>query len=96
MKKYLIVIFVLSILLSGELFSQSFFYGGKLGLSLAGTDEITPKLGLQVGGTLEYVTAFNLGFESELNLNTQAGTPIELALKLKYYFETNIEGLKPF
>lgn len=96
MKKYLFVVFILTIFLSGELFSQTFFYGGKLGLSLAGTNEVTPKLGLQVGGAVEYVTSFNLGFGSELNWNTQAGNPIELAILLKYYFETNIKGLKPF
>jgi len=96
MKKYLLTIFVLSLFLGGELFSQTVYYGARLGLSLARADETTPKLGLQVGGLLEYVAPFNLSIGSEFNFNTQKGNPIELALQLKYYFETNIRGLKPY
>lgn len=96
MKKYLAIIFILSLFISGELFSQKVYYGGRFGLSLAGTDEITPKLGLQIGGLLEYVTDINLAFETELNWNTQEGTPLEWALQLKYYFETNVVGLRPY
>ena len=97
MKKYLSIILFLTLFIGGELFSQTIYYGGRLGLSLAREDKTTTsKLGLQIGGLLEYVTATNLAFETELNWNSQEGTPIEWALQLKYYFETNIRGLKPY
>lgn len=96
MKKYFVLIFILSLFITGELFSQRIYYGGRLGLSLARADETTPKLGFQFGGMLEYVTASNIAFETEVNFNTQKGFPIEWALQLKYYFETNIQGLKPY
>lgn len=96
MKKYLLMIFIVFLFIGGELFSQRVYYGGRVGLSLARADETTPKLGLQVGGLLEYVTASNFAFGTEVNLNTQEGLPIEWALQLKYYFETNIKGLKPY
>lgn len=68
MKKYLSVVFILTIFLSAELFSQTFYHGGRLGLSLGRADETTPKLGLQFGGLLESVTASNIAFETELKL----------------------------
>ena len=95
MKKYLSIIFILSLFVSGELFSQRVYYGARFGLSLAQADDETAKLGMLVGGLLEYVTASNIAFGTEINLNTQKGLPIEWALQVKYYFNTNIKGLKP-
>jgi len=96
MKKYLSVIFILFLFISGELFSQTVYYGARLGLSLAQADEETPKLGMQGGGLIEYVTASNFAFGTELNINTQKGLPIEWVLQVKYYFNTSVRGLKPY
>ncbi|NOX67319.1 MAG: hypothetical protein GXO85_16350 [Chlorobi bacterium] len=96
MKRFLSIIFIVSFLIGGELFSQTFYYGIRTGFSLARADETTPKLGLQVGGLLEYVTKHNLAFGTEVNLNTQKGMPIEWALQIKYFFNTDVMGLKPY
>jgi len=96
MKKFLAIIFVISLLIGGDLFSQTFYYGVRTGFSLARADEETPRLGFQVGGLLEYVTEHNLAFGTEVNLNTQKGAPIEWALQIKYYFDTKVMGLKPY
>ncbi len=96
MKKYFLIISILFLVFNTQTFSQRAYYGARLGLSLARADETTPKLGLQAGGLLEYVTASNLSFGTELNLNTQKGMPIEWALQIKYYFETSVKGLLPY
>ncbi len=96
MKKIFPAIFILTLLIGGELFSQTVYYGARVGLSLAQADEETPKLGLQAGGLLEYVFASDIALGTELNLNTQKGVPIEWAVQVKYYFNTNVRGLKPY
>ena len=61
--------------------SSNIYYGLRLGLSLArGEAEATPELGFQVGGMLEHITASNFGFGTEFNINTQPGTPKDLAI----------------
>lgn len=95
MKKLITFVSIILLVLSSDIFSQGNYYGLRLGLSLArGEAKATPELGFQVGGMLEHITASNFGFGTEFNINTQPGTPKDLAIYVKYYFTTNVTGLK--
>lgn len=93
MKKSASILFFVLLLISSEVFAQRSFYGLRLGLSLARAEVDDPRLGFQVGGMLEHLTASKFAFGAEFNINTQKGTPKDLAIYVKYYFDTNVTGL---
>lgn len=73
-----------------------FAVGGRIGLSVAGGAETSA--GFQFGITGEYF--FNQDFEmaaiSEVNINSQTGTPIEWANSFKYFISINKADIKPY
>jgi hypothetical protein len=74
-----------------------FIAGGRIGLSVAGGVETSP--GFQIGPMGEYY--FNsdnnkMAIGMELNINTQAGTPVEWANYFKYFIEINKPEIKPY
>ena len=69
--------------------------GGNLGISI-GSGWGGSSAGLQLGPMAEAVFNKNMGVGSELNINTQAGTPIEWANYFKYYFSVPSSNIRPF
>ena len=95
MKKYILVI-IITFLLTSIINGQYGTYGLKSGPSLARGTVDTVSLGLQIGAQLEYVFGSNIALGSELNLNTQSGTPIAWVLQAKYYIQLKQKEIKPF
>ena len=97
MAKIFFLLFAIS-LFSVTAYSQNrFVVGGRLGLSVAGGVETSP--GFQIGPMGEYY--FNsennkMAVGTELNINTQAGTPVEWANYFKYYIEIHKTDIKPY
>ena len=87
MTKIFFLLFAIS-LFSVTAYSQNrFVVGGRLGLSVAGGVETSP--GFQIGPMGEYY--FNsennkMAVGTELNINTQAGTPVEWANYFKWFY----------
>jgi hypothetical protein len=69
--------------------------GGRFGLSI-GSGGGGSSAGVQLGPTGEVMFNRNMAVQSELNINTQAGTPIEWANSFKYYFEVPGSNIKPY
>ena len=97
MAKIFFLLFAIS-LFSVTAYSQNrFVVGGRLGLSVAGGVETSP--GFQIGPIGEYY--FNsennrMAVGTELNINTQAGTPVEWANYFKYFIEIDKTDMKPY
>jgi hypothetical protein len=84
--------------------------GGRLGLSMytiqgAGefdfrtfqyTTSSSLKAGLQIGPTAEAIFNKKWGIGTDVNINTQAGTPIEWAIFGKYYFNISGSQIRPY
>jgi len=66
--------------------AQKFSVGGRLGLSFFGYAGQS-STGLQIGPTFDYEFQPRMLFGSDLNINTQGGTPIEWANYIKYFLE---------
>jgi hypothetical protein len=85
-------------LLIGSAYSQSkFVAGGRIGLSVAGGAETSP--GFQFGAVGEYFfnpANSNMALGTELNINTQAGTPVEWANYFKYFIMINRVDMRPY
>jgi len=67
--------------------------GGRFGLSI-GSGGGASSAGLQIGPMAEVLFNKNMAVGSELNINTQTGTPVEWAAYFKYYFDTQNPGIK--
>jgi hypothetical protein len=85
--------------------------GGRLGLSLFtvgggttynyyygsyGTTASSMQAGLQIGPTAEVVFNKQFAVCTDLNINTQSGTPIEWANTFKMYFPVSGSKIKPY
>ncbi|MGA9295467.1 MAG: hypothetical protein WCE54_16325 [Ignavibacteriaceae bacterium] len=96
MKKIFIVFFFLSSLMCIS-YAQStlkWIIGGRFGLSVASSGG---GAGLQIGPMGELLFNRNMGVGTELNINTQSGTPIEWADYFKYYFDIpDNPNIKPY
>lgn len=79
-------------------YSQNrFVVGGRLGLSVAGGVDTSP--GFQIGPMGEYYfnqENKNMAVGTEININTQARTPVEWANYFKYFIKINKLGMKPY
>ena len=67
--------------------------GGRFGLSI-GSGGGGSSAGLQIGPMAEVLFNKNAALGSELNINTQGGTPVEWAAYFKYYFDTQNPSIK--
>ncbi len=97
MKKILFIIFFLSSIayISYAQSSLKWVVGGRFGLSIMSGYGSTA--GLQIGPMGELLFNKNMGVGTELNINTQAGTPIEWADYFKYYFDVpDNPNIKPY
>jgi hypothetical protein len=86
MKKFLWVVLFLACF-SYISYAQStlkWIVGGKFGLSVVSSGG---GAGLLIGPMGELLFNRNMGVGTELNINTQSGTPIEWADYFKYYFD---------
>jgi hypothetical protein len=84
--------------------------GGRLGLSMYSvqgaatwdwatyqfTTSSSLKAGLQIGPTAEAVFNRRWAIGTDMNINTQAGTPIEWATFGKYYFPMSGSQIRPY
>jgi hypothetical protein len=98
MKKIFYIVAVICFL-TGYSYSQSkFVIGGRMGLSVAGGSETSA--GFQIGPMGEYYFNPNddkMALCTELNINTQPGTPVEWANYFKYYITIiNKINMKPY
>lgn len=97
MAKIFFLLFSIS-LFSVSIYSQNrFVVGGRLGLSVAGGVETSP--GFQIGPMGEYYfghESSRMAVGTEININTQAGTPVEWANYFKYFIEINKTNIKPY
>lgn len=96
MKKLFFLFFFLSSVtcLSYAQSSLKWIIGGKFGLSVAGSGG---GAGLQIGPMGELLFNKNMGVGTELNINSQANTPIEWANYFKYYFDVpGNPDIKPY
>ena len=69
--------------------------GGRFGLSI-GSGGGGSTAGLQLGPMGEVLFNRNMGIQTELNINTQPGTPIEWANTFKYFFDVPGSNIKPY
>ena len=98
MKKLFLVFFFLSGItcLSYAQSSLKWNIGGRFGLSV-GSGGGGSSAGLQIGPMAELLFNKNMGVGTELNINTQPGTPIEWADYFKYYFDIpGNSNIKPY
>jgi len=69
--------------------------GGRIGMSLA-SGSGNSSAGLQIGPMGEVIFSKNFAVGTELNINTQTGTPIEWADYFKMYFTIPGSSIKPY
>ena len=97
MKKISLALTVVSLLIGSAYSQGKFVAGGRIGLSVAGGAETSP--GFQIGPMGEYFfnsNNTNMALGTELNINTQAGTPVEWANYFKYFIAVNRIDMKPY
>lgn len=74
---------------------ESWVVGGRFGMSILSSYGST--VGLQIGPMGEFLFNRNMGIGTELDINTQAGTPIEWETYFKYYFDIpGNSSIKPY
>ena len=92
---FLIIVF-LSVSESFQTYAQvKWAVGGRFGLSI-GSGGGGSSAGLQLGPMGEVMFNKNMAVQSELNINTQPGTPIEWANTFKYFFDVPGSNIKPY
>jgi len=69
-------------------------YTNYLGYTVGGVS--ATQAGLQIGPAAEVVFHKKYAICTELNINTQAGTPIEWANTFKYFFEISGSKIRPY
>ncbi len=72
-----------------------FIVGGNMGLSV-GSASGESEAGFHLGPMFEVLFQKNLAIGTELNINTQAGTPVEWADYFKYYFTVPQSKVRPY
>ena len=85
------LLFCISIVTNAQSFNKKFVIGGRFGLSLGdGT------AGLQIGPTGAYYFNQNMGLSSDLNINTQTGTPVEWNASFNYMLDVTNQQYRPY
>lgn len=69
--------------------------GGRIGMSIASGGGST-SAGFQIGPMAEVLFGQGMAVGTELNINSQGGTPIEWADYFKYYFNIPNSTVKPY
>ncbi|TLY32846.1 MAG: hypothetical protein E6K56_02350 [Ignavibacteria bacterium] len=80
----LLSVILLALPISGS--AQKVHVGGRFGLSFFGYGGQS-SAGLQIGPTFDYEFQPRMFVGSDLNINTQGGTPVELAPFFRYFLE---------
>ncbi|MFA3783462.1 hypothetical protein ABRY23_10405 [Melioribacteraceae bacterium 4301-Me] len=73
----------------------SWLIGGRIGMSI-GSGGGSTSAGFQIGPMGEVLFGKGMAVGTELNINTQSGTPIEWADYFKYYFDIPGSTVKPY
>ena len=97
MTKFFLILISISFLSVSAYSQNRFIVGGRIGLSVAGGVETSP--GFQIGPMCEYFFNPNddrMAVGTELNINTQAGTPVEWANYFKYFIKIDKINMKPY
>jgi len=97
MTKIFFLFFAISLFAISAYSQNRFVVGGRLGLSVAGGVETSP--GFQIGPMGEYyfnTQNYRMAVGTEININTQSGTPVEWANYFKYFIEINKPDMKPY
>jgi hypothetical protein len=85
------IIICSSIIANAQSLSQKYIIGGRFGLSIGDGDA-----GLQIGPTGEYFFNNNMGISSDLNINTQTGTPVEWNVSYNYMLDATDQRYRPY
>ena len=80
---------------AGALGQTKFMVGGNMGLSV-GSAAGESSAGFSFGPMFEVLFQKNLAVGTELNINTQDGTPVEWADYFKYYFSVPASKVRPY
>lgn len=75
--------------------SINWLIGGKAGMSI-GSGSGGTSAGFLIGPMAEVIFGKGMAVGTELNINTQSGTPIEWADYFKYYFDISDSPVKPY
>jgi hypothetical protein len=94
-RSLLVLIAMLCALGVGASGQTQFMVGGHMGLSV-GSAAGQSEAGFQLGPMFEVIFQKNLAIGTELNINTQEGTPVEWADYFKYYFSIPGSAVKPY
>ncbi len=94
--KSLLVFVAMVCLVGAQATGQTkYVVGGNMGLSV-GSAAGESEAGLHLGPMFEVIFQKNLAVGTELNINTQAGTPVEWADYFKYYFSVPASKVRPY
>lgn len=74
----------------GGVASYNYYYGGYT------TSTSSMQAGLQIGPTAEVIFNKQFAICTDLNINTQAGTPVEWANTFKIYFPISGSKIRPY
>jgi hypothetical protein len=83
-----------TVLLTTPLLAQQTAVGGRGGISIFSSQGSSA--GLQLGPTFDYELKKGLLLGAELDLNTQSGTPVELAGQIKYLLDVSRPNITPY
>lgn len=87
--------FMLFLLYPISTHAQKIAVGGRGGLSFFSYGSGS-SAGIQIGPTFDYEFQQGMYLGSELNVNTQGGTPVEWANYLKYYLPSSNATMQPY
>lgn len=91
----LVAVALLCLVGAGAYGQTQFLVGGNMGLSV-GSAAGESDAGFHFGPMFEVIFQKNLAVGTELNINTQAGTPVEWADYFKYYFSIPASKVRPY
>ena len=80
-----------SIITNAQSLNKKYIIGGRFGISI-----LDGNSGLQLGPTLEYFYNNNMAISSDLNINTQTGTPVEWNASINYMLDVTDQRYRPY
>lgn len=89
----LVLILLLLVSISGQ--AQTITIGGRFGFSSFSAGGGS-SAGLQIGATGDYAIKHNILLGTDLNINTQNGTPLEWANFVKYLIDLPNDKMQPY
>lgn len=94
-RSFLILAAILCCVGAGASGQTRFTVGGNMGLSV-GSAAGESEAGFHLGPMFEVLFQKNLAVGTELNINTQSGTPVEWGDYFKYYFSIPTSKVRPY